>query len=807
MAQVFEGNPCRKCGSTERYCKSKRCVQCTRSRARKWREDNPEREAENCKRFRRNNPEACKGYSKDYRTSNPDMRRAQTAKRRAAKLDRTPHWLTDGQLEEIQDFYTATEMFKQYTGEAYHVDHIIPLQGELVSGLHVPWNLQILPENLTKRRPVMALTFPANPVVGQTYTEGQFTYAYDGVKWTSSKRQITNVFDTVAAMVGSSALGLGDYVKVISPLSDYLIQTAVADYQLGNGLWAREITAATATPLIQPRQTGDGTTTTFDAPGTSAELPQAFFVVVNGLVSRAGTDYTTAPGQIIFTTAPAAAAEIDVTYFKPVTTDVAEGTDVSLGYTTATGSTTARTMADRAADVVNVKDFGAVGDGVADDTAAIQAAINSSKSITVPPGNYLLSKSLEFSISNFEIRGTKGESAFVVDGDFAALTIPTEFQAENCRVSGIDFDTTTNGVGKGIYCLSPGVYLAHWAIRDCTFSTHLNYGIDANMIGCEVVSCIFGYHDRNAVGFQAIRSRGSQSAPIRVSNINKFDSCEFARCDNMPYVVEFDIGIRVEFTNCVFEVNKPTLSVVRLEGVYKPVFQGCWFEVNDCDSIISVGLKDGIDSLALSFTDGIINETGSTITAAFDFTDTQNRTLIFENNLISQGSFDLTKHDTGLVTVLSQKGNYSTNSQIDMGVYDKTYLGTGLETTDIIANDLSLGGSFVVNSKSTSTTRYSGTYQMISSNSWTATTDLEIPYANTNAGGMAIIRGTLSNGRSYSTVYAVSIRVGSGNDVDAAEIGNSGVYAPTFTFSNVGGFLTVSNADAAGTSYMTLIGF
>jgi parallel beta-helix repeat protein len=43
----------------------------------------------------------------------------------------------------------------------------------------------------------------------------------------------------------------------------------------------------------------------------------------------------------------------------------------------ATGSTTARSLANRFADTINVKDFGAVGDGIADDTAAIQAAVNS----------------------------------------------------------------------------------------------------------------------------------------------------------------------------------------------------------------------------------------------------------------------------------------------------------------------------------------------------------------------------------------------------------------------------------------------
>jgi len=64
------------------------------------------------------------------------------------------------------------------------------------------------------------------------------------------------------------------------------------------------------------------------------------------------------------------------------------------GLVKSTGSTTARSLANRFADVVNVKDFGAVGDSVTDDTAAIQAAVNygssNKKSVYIPSGTYLV---------------------------------------------------------------------------------------------------------------------------------------------------------------------------------------------------------------------------------------------------------------------------------------------------------------------------------------------------------------------------------------------------------------------------------
>jgi len=95
-----------------------------------------------------NNRESILEYKKHYRKANRDKRRHWEAKRYTSKLDRTPSWLTKEHFSEIEAFYTQARDCELVSGQKYHVDHIIPLQGENVCGLHVPWNLQVLPADL-----------------------------------------------------------------------------------------------------------------------------------------------------------------------------------------------------------------------------------------------------------------------------------------------------------------------------------------------------------------------------------------------------------------------------------------------------------------------------------------------------------------------------------------------------------------------------------------------------------------------------------------------------------------------------------
>jgi len=91
---------------------------------------------------------------KQYRVLNPGKVAANNKARKYAKLKATPKWAN---LQIIKLYYEIAARVTKETNENYHVDHIIPIQGKLVSGLHVENNFQLLTayENISKSNKVL----------------------------------------------------------------------------------------------------------------------------------------------------------------------------------------------------------------------------------------------------------------------------------------------------------------------------------------------------------------------------------------------------------------------------------------------------------------------------------------------------------------------------------------------------------------------------------------------------------------------------------------------------------------------------
>lgn len=117
--------------------------------ARAYRAANLEKVRESNRRSRAANREKVRESNRKARAAHLDRHCATQALRRAAKLQRTPAW---ADLGKIRSIYTDARGMAALLGEPWHVDHVIPLCGERVSGLHVHANLQLLPgrDNIEK---------------------------------------------------------------------------------------------------------------------------------------------------------------------------------------------------------------------------------------------------------------------------------------------------------------------------------------------------------------------------------------------------------------------------------------------------------------------------------------------------------------------------------------------------------------------------------------------------------------------------------------------------------------------------------
>lgn len=157
------GSQCKKChteGTLKRARENREIVNARRrewhatnrekiSEARKqWRKEHPQtddqkrRAAERACKWAQENQERRQEIARNWVRNNPGKAVAAKNQRRAAKYKARPSWVDLGAIKKV---YLEAANKTRETGMPHEVDHIYPLRAKNFNGLHVPWNLQILP--------------------------------------------------------------------------------------------------------------------------------------------------------------------------------------------------------------------------------------------------------------------------------------------------------------------------------------------------------------------------------------------------------------------------------------------------------------------------------------------------------------------------------------------------------------------------------------------------------------------------------------------------------------------------------------
>ena len=120
----------------------------TNAKSKRWKDKNKE----HLKKYAELNKDHIRQMSRKRYLNNPAKEVAKVRKYQADKLKRTPAWLTQHDYKVMESKYAIAAWLSAVVGIEYHVDHIIPLRGKTVSGLHVPDNLSVIPAKVNREK-------------------------------------------------------------------------------------------------------------------------------------------------------------------------------------------------------------------------------------------------------------------------------------------------------------------------------------------------------------------------------------------------------------------------------------------------------------------------------------------------------------------------------------------------------------------------------------------------------------------------------------------------------------------------------
>jgi hypothetical protein len=306
--------------------------------------------------------------------------------------------------------------------------------------------------------------------------------------------------------------------------------------------------------------TGDGTTVDFTMGGIPAGAGNVF-VFLDGVMQDA-VNYSVSGTTLTFSTAPPLNTNIEVRRFQSVSLSPGATTADLVTYSPAGSGAVNTTVEAKLRQYVSVKDFGAVGDGVTDDTAAIQAAIDygvlQSNVVFMPSGNYLVTDTLDIPMYT-QIKGEHHHQNSVSYGvqpkgtkiTFAPTTAKTLFQASGPKLLGGFYRSSylieglylsgnsTDASGNSVYALD---------IDSITYSSFRDLAIDGFRTGIRVYASINNrfehVHIANAYIQNVLYDGGTSTTDV-------WDQCTFHYA---PIGLNFSgVTIGCRFTECLFE--------------------------------------------------------------------------------------------------------------------------------------------------------------------------------------------------------------------------------------------------------------
>tara|TARA_R110002167_G_scaffold108061_2_gene276107 strand:- start:547 stop:2085 length:1539 start_codon:yes stop_codon:yes gene_type:complete len=250
-----------------------------------------------------------------------------------------------------------------------------------------------------------------------------------------------------------------------------------------------------------------------------------------------------------------------------------------------TGGSVARTLADRATDVVNVLDYGADNTGATSSSTAFTNALAAGDTIFVPEGTYEIS-GVVLTSQKQVIGASQLNTTLKPTGNSVTMfEVATGTQAFYLRLSNFNVDAGSYTGIKFFNQVTTSLYIAYGVFSDLNINANISYAFKGSFITCKWSNCLIGSSGAPGTKHIAIECEDSSGSPNygHTHNANKAENCVFynGRSDVAGDAaggasVRIINGSVFYFDRCTWESSK--IRCVYAESVKNLNFTSCWFE-------------------------------------------------------------------------------------------------------------------------------------------------------------------------------------------------------------------------------------